>query len=334
MRLADVIVVNWNGLRYLGPCLSALRKQTLADLHVILVDNGSTDGSQDYVRAEFPEVELIALPENTGFTGANNAGIRAATAKYVLTLNNDTQAQPRWAEALVAAAEVDPRVGIVASLMVFDDQPDVVDSAGIAAGRDGNGYNIGLGDPVTAHAQQCETFGACAGAALYRKEMLDRIGPFDDRYFIYFEDTDLAWRAQLAGWRSVFAPEAVVWHVHSATMVSGSPRKTYLLQRNRWWMLLKDWPLSLLVRCLPWIAWRDAASLGYTLLVQRTLAGVRARFAALGALPAVLRDRRRVQALRSVSSGELARKLSRPPSAADSLRAQRFLEDRARRTGK
>jgi GT2 family glycosyltransferase len=330
-----VVVLTWNGRRYLAPCLEALRKQTLAGLRVILVDNGSTDGTVDYVRAEFPEVQVVALAENIGFAAGNNAGIRAATgARYVLTLNNDTQAQPRWAEALVAAAEADPRVGIVASLMVFDDQPEVVDSAGIAAGWDGNGYNIGLGDPAGAHAAPCETFGACAGAALYRTAMLDEIGLFDERYFIYGEDTDLAFRAQLAGWRSVFAPEAVVWHIHSATMISGSPRKLFLLQRNRWWTLAKDWPLGLFVRGLPWIMWRDVASLGYALLVTRTLAGVRARLAALAGLPQALRERRRVQARRTRTTAELARRLSKPPSAAESLRAQRFLEERARRTGK
>jgi GT2 family glycosyltransferase len=326
--LAAVVVVNWNGRHYLEGCLAALRVQTLPELQIVVVDNGSTDGSAALVRSAFPEVQLIPLAENRGFAAGNNAGIRGLRTRYVLALNNDTIAEPGWAEALVAAAEGDAGVGAVASRIVFADRPEVLDAAGLAAAWDGNGYNIGLGEPATEHLEPREVFGACAGAALYRRAMLDDVGLFDERYFAYVEDTDLAWRAQLAGWRCLYAPDAVVRHVHSGTG-GRSERKRYLLQRNRCWTLAKDWPLGLLVRGLPWIVWRDLGSLAYTLFAQRSLASVRARLAALAGLPAVLAERRRIQARRRQSNAELAALLVRPPSLRASLATERLLAARA-----
>ena len=233
-----VIIVTWNGRQHLEPCLEALAAQTRRDFEVIVVDNASTDGTVELLRESYPHVRLLCNADNLGFAVANNQGIRASSAPFVATLNNDTIPDPEWLAALLRSfesAEADSRLGAVASKMVFADAPHVVNSCGIALDPAGIAWDLWGGRPAQLVDRPREVFGACAGAALYRRGMLDDVGLFDEDFFAYFEDLDLAWRALQRGWRCVLAPDAVVRHHHSGTLGEGSPVKRYLLARtNRW----------------------------------------------------------------------------------------------------
>lgn len=328
----SIVILNWNGLRYLKDCLTSLQAQTYTDFEVILVDNGSTDGSAEWVAKHFPQVRLIRNEVNLGFAAANNQAICASTAPYVATLNNDTRVEPDWLAALVAAAERNPNIGMCASKMLFADRPDVINSAGICldavgiawdrcGGELDEGRETKSGDdshratsavPGVSSAagdgglrggchhqiEGVDVFGPCAGAALYRRAMLDRIGLFDEDFFAYLEDVDLAWRARLAGWRCLYVPAARVYHMHSATSIEGSPFKSRLLGRNKVWLIVKNYPMPRLLLYLPLIVLYDLAAVLFALVVRRDVHAWRGRWEGLKGLPGVWRKRRAVQALR------------------------------------
>lgn len=277
---ASIIIVNWNGRHWLEQCLPTLAAQSFRDFEVIVVDNGSTDGSAAWLAEAWPAVRVMALPENVGFAAGNNVGIRAAVGRYVITLNNDTRVAPHWLAALVEAAEA-PDVGMVASKMVQWQHPDRLDSAGIEVDWAGVAWNRSWGEPAETAVAPADIFGPCAGAALYRRDMLKGIGLFDDSFFIFYEDVDLAWRAQRAGWRCRFAPDALVYHWHSAAMNAIPDRKLFLLARNRFWCTLKNYPLPGLVAALPLIVLVESLSAAYQTLRNHSGAPLRGRWAAL-----------------------------------------------------
>lgn len=282
--MAEVLVVipNWNGRHLLGRCLGALVAQTWRDFEVVVVDNGSADDSVAYLAERFPAVRVIANAENRGFAAATNQGIRAGESRYVATLNNDTEVDPGWLAALVAAMERAPDVGMCASTMLFADRPGVINSTGIAIDRVGIAWDRRGGEPDNPAATLPEEiFGPCAGAALYRREMLDAVGLFDEDFFAYMEDVDLAWRARAAGWRCLYVPQARVLHHHSATGVEGSPFKSFHLGRNKVWLLAKNYPLRRLWRHLPLVVLYDGAAVLFALLVRRDLHALRGRLAGL-----------------------------------------------------
>ncbi len=274
MPQVDLVIVNWNGLRHLSACFEALRAQTSTDFQVWLVDNGSTDGSVAWIRSHHPQVNVIVNDTNRGFAAANNQAIRAGQAPYIATLNNDTIPDARWLAELARALDEDPRCGMAASLMLFADRPHIINSAGIAVDRLGIAWDRLGGQPV-AESETAITpvFGPCAGAALYRRAMLDEIGLFDEDFFAYLEDVDLAWRAQWAGWEAVYVPNARVLHCHSATAGEGSPFKRRLLGRNKVWLILKNYPLPYLWMYWPLMWAYDAAAVGRA-LIMRSAAGV------------------------------------------------------------
>jgi GT2 family glycosyltransferase len=304
----SVIVLSWNGRPLLQRCLDGLAAQSYRDFEVVLVDNGSSDGTADYLRERYPWVRLVALPENAGFAGGNNRALAECRGRYLVTLNNDTEPEPGFLAALVQAVESGERIGMVAAKMLNFYLPGVIDSLGVRVAPNGLGQNIGCGEKdLGQYDRPGEVFGPCAGAALYRRSMIEEIGFFDESFFAYYEDLDLAWRARLAGWRAVTAPDAVVLHVHSATSGKMSPFTVYHVQRNKWFVLLKNWPLSLLLRRLPLIVAIDLASLLLALISGRAAAAVRARCAVLASLPSLLRARRRVAALTVVDRAEIGR---------------------------
>lgn len=310
-----VVVLNWNGRRFLERCLSALQTQVFRDLEVILVDNGSTDGSVAFVQERFPQVRLIVNPENRGFAAANNQAIRATRSEFVATLNNDTETDPRWLAELVGAAEREPRVGMCASKMLFAERPETINSAGVALDRAGIAWDWRGGEQDNPQeSAPVEVFGACAGAALYRRAMLDEIGLFDEDFFAYLEDVDLAWRAQWAGWRALFVPTARVLHFHSGTAKEGSPFKNRLLGRNKVWLIAQNYPWPALLWYLPAILSYDLGSLPYTLIVRGDLWPLRGRLEGLGRLRAVLRKRRAAADLRRVSGKEIMARLAPLPT--------------------
>ncbi|RME32056.1 MAG: glycosyltransferase family 2 protein, partial [Thermoflexia bacterium] len=187
-------------------------------------------------------VRLIVNHRNLGFAAAVNQGIRASSEPYIGVLNDDAFPEPGWLEALVEVMERDPQIGSCASLMVFAHQPDIVQSAGIAIDRAAIAWDRLRGRPVNEAQEGCEVFGASAGAALYRRAMLETVGLFDERFFAYLEDVDLAWRAQIAGWRCQYVPRAVVRHQTSASLGEDSPFKKQLKARNKVWMVAKNAP--------------------------------------------------------------------------------------------
>lgn len=245
MARVAVVIPNWNGARLLEGCLSSLRRQTFRSFETIVVDGGSEDGSAELVRASFPEARLLELGENRGFAAAANAGIRASSSELVALLNNDTEQDPGWLEALVRAADAHPEAGMFASKLLDFRDRRYLDGAGDAIRLSGLPYRLGHGERDRGQFDRpAYVFGACGAAALYRRRMLDEIGLFDEDFGSYCEDADLSFRAQLAGHRCLYVPEAVVYHVGSAsTGGKRSATATRLGTRNSLLLLAKNLPL-------------------------------------------------------------------------------------------
>ena len=243
-RLVSVIIPNWNGLVHLPTCLDSLRAQTWPHVEVIVADNGSTDGSQELISREYPGVKVLSLGENKGFTGGCNAGMREARGRYLALLNNDVETDPRWVEEIVAAFERHPEAGLIASKMLLFDRRDFFHTAGDFYRIDGIPGNRGVWDRDEGQYDQEEyVFSACGGSAAYRRVMLDQIGLLDEDFYFSCEDVDIAWRAQLAGWRCVYAPRAVVFHKLSAS--GGGVTASFYNGRNFIYLLVKDYPSDL-----------------------------------------------------------------------------------------
>jgi GT2 family glycosyltransferase len=239
--LLSIIIPHYDGAHHLPTCFRALQAQTYPHLEIILVDNGSTDESLELTRRYFPEVKIIELNQNLGFAGAVNRGYSQAGGQVIVPLNNDTEVTPTWAQALVGALQAYPDAGIVASKILLFDQRDTFHSAGDGFGTDGIPINRGVWQKDEGQFDNdTYIFGGCGGAVAYRREMLEDIGLFDEDFFMYLEDVDLNWRAQLAGYRVVFAPTAVVYHRLSAT--GGGGIASYYAGRNTIIMLAKDLP--------------------------------------------------------------------------------------------
>jgi hypothetical protein len=294
----SVVVVTWNGRAHLERCLPRVLDQRLEGsdrLELIVVDNASTDGSVQYLEslaAQDARVRALRNELNLGFAGPNNQGIAAARGEFVATLNNDAPPEPGWLASLLDVARRDSKIGSVASRMVFAHAPGVVQSAGIAIDRAAIAWDRHVGLPVgQSDTTVTEVFGASAGAALYRADLLRQLGGFDARFFLYLEDVDLAWRARLAGWRAVHAPQSVVRHAHSASAKEGSPFKNWHLGRNKIWTAVKCYPSPGFQRYLPAFLAYDLASLPYTVATKRDLTPLTGRLAALQGLGPFLYDR-------------------------------------------
>ncbi len=305
--LASVVVLNWNGRHFLADCLTSLRQQTLRDYEVIVVDNGSTDGSRTYVQETFPEMRVIALPENRGFSAGNNVGIRAARGRYIALLNNDTRAEARWLEEMVSALESHPQAGFCAGKMLSWERPTILDTAGDVFYPWGIAGKRGAGRPDgAAYSSPAYVFGACAGAALYRRAMLDDVGLLDEDFFTYDEDVDLSFRAQLRGYRCLYVPTAMVYHHGRGATGLTNTDALYLSRRNAFWVLVKDMPWPLLLALSPLIlAYYLLGDLRYILAGQGR-AVLRARADNWRSLDAMLSKRRQIQHQRTVSLRYLA----------------------------
>ncbi|MBV9788248.1 MAG: glycosyltransferase family 2 protein [Chloroflexi bacterium] len=320
----SVIVVTWNGLHVLKECIAALAQQTLVH-ELIVVDNGSGDGTREWLAEHAPQAKVIALPSNLGFAGGNNVGMRAATGDYLVLLNNDTIAPPDFLEQLVAPLANDRRIGSVAGVLVFAHQPETIASAGIVVSSDGLHRDLWAFQPVvTLPAQPVEIFGASGGAVCYRRAALDDVGLFDERYFNYLEDADLAWRLRLRGWRCVLAPAARVRHIYSATSGQGSPFKQRLLARNRLRVILRCLPFKLLRKHWRSILRYDLLALGYG-VARFQPAVISGRLQALGQILQLVQERRALQKRREVSSDSLEHWLAAPVSIREMLDEQRTL---------
>jgi len=251
LPLVSVVIPNWNGKEYLRDCIASLREQTYNNLEIIVVDNASTDDSVEYLRKSFPEVKVIKHSKNLGFGAANNTGIRAAQGKYIMMLNNDTRLEPKCIEELRKSIDKDEKFGACASKILLEYESNLLDVAGIAVCLDGLSIGRGRLERGDKFNDEEEVFFASDCACLYKKEMLDDIRLtkeiYDEDFFAYADETDMGWRAQLAGWKCIYNPEAVVHHLHSASSSNYSPFKAFLVERNRIWVAVKSFPVSFLV---------------------------------------------------------------------------------------
>ena len=249
----DIIIPNFNGLRFFAVCLQSINLQTYTPFIVWTVDNGSTDGSAEWIRKNYPDVRVVCLPENRGFSAAVNAGIAQSNAPYIFLLNNDTELPPYCLSSLVEAAENLKEYDFFAPKMMSFHNRDVLDGAGDGFLRGGAGYRLGTMEKDSAcYNRPGPVFGACGGAVLYRRSLFDRVGLLDEDFFAYLEDVDLNLRINRAGFQGYYVPEAVVYHIGSATTGSRINEFTIRLStRNSFLVLLKNYSFLIFFRFLP-----------------------------------------------------------------------------------
>jgi GT2 family glycosyltransferase len=305
-------VVNWNSGDMLRKCLDGLAGQTRPPEKVVVADNGSEDGSAEGLEERYPRVDVLRLGRNLGFAAANNRAIALLETAWVALLNPDAFPEAGWLDALLRAAAAHPEFSLFASRLVragdptrLDGTGDVYYASGLAARRDHGRTADGRG------LSPEEVFAPCAAAALLPVEAFRRHGGFDESYFCYFEDVDLAFRLRLSGHRCLYVPEAVVHHVGSGSAGARSAFTLYHGHRNLVWTFFKDMPLGLLLLYLPQHLLLNLVSLGYFAARGQGGTIARAKWDAMRGLPRVLRERRRVQARRTVSAGALRHVLRR-----------------------
>ena len=292
----SVVVPNWNGREWLPGCLVALAGQRTGALEVIVVDNGSSDGSREYLAEEQPDVRVLALGFNSGFAHAANRGLRAARGELVALVNTDVQLAPDWLERMAPALAGDPGAASAACKMLSLDDPAVVYDAGDVLRRDGACEQRGRFAPDDGRWDEAgEVFGACAGAALYRRDVVLAAGGFDERFFAYLEDVDLALRLALGGWRCRYEP-AVALHVGegSSHRLPGGHHR--LVERNTLMLVAKAFP----ARWLPGVGYRQLAWAWHAQRERRLRAHLAGAVAALALLPEAVRERSAVRAAASV----------------------------------
>ena len=314
----SIAIVNWNGLKFLSGCLGSVYAQGYPSVEVLFVDNGSTDGSVEFVRDNFPETILIRNSENLGFAKANNQAIEAASGEFILTLNNDTELGDGFLEELMASVDASTeRVGMWAPKILSFEERKVIDSVGgLLLYPDGIARGRGRLETDAAQYDSIEdVFIPSACAALYRRAMLAEVGLFDEEFFAYCEDTDLALRARLLGWEGRSVPRARVFHHYSGTGGSYSETKAFLVERNRIWVVVKNFPLPCLALSVFYTLWRYVVNL-YGVAAGRGSGGrlvrsttgfspfaivLRAYGSAIRGLPSMYSKRRELKARRVAS---------------------------------
>ncbi|MBQ7584335.1 MAG: glycosyltransferase family 2 protein [Lachnospiraceae bacterium] len=254
MAEVSVIIPNYNGANFINECIDSLKAQDYRDFEIIVVDNDSRDGSADTVAREYPEVRLKRLDQNYGFSRAVNEGLRMSEASFVLLLNSDTRVEPGFVGALVSTIKNDDMVFSVASKMIQMKRPEKLDGAGDLYSAFGWAYARGKGRSSAGYTRYAKVFAACGGAALYRRSILDEIGWFDEFHFAYLEDTDIGYRARIMGYRNVYCPEAVVYHVGSgATGSRYNDFKIRISARNNMYVIMKNMPVPQIIVNLPFL---------------------------------------------------------------------------------
>ena len=314
-----VIVVNWNGRNIIESCLRSILTQSHKPISTIVVDNASTDGSDRFISETFSEVRLIRSASNLGFGAGNNLALREVATPYVMLLNNDAELPPETIALLLEAINRSPEYAAAAPKIVLESSPDTVDAAGLVICRDGLAIGRGRMESAQRFDAEEEVFFASGCAALFRREFFEDVGYYDESFFCYGEDQDLGWRARWRGWKCIYVPKALVFHSHSATTGSHSPRKAFLVERNRISVALKNFTLFDLALSFPYTLvryyWQAVAAFrglgragayvkerGRFHLFQTLFS---AWVAALIELPNVLSARRKVFSNRKVSSKEV-----------------------------
>jgi GT2 family glycosyltransferase len=297
----SIIILNYNGRAWLERCLPAAVAETASDCELIVVDNGSSDGSLQFLSTFRPVIRVLPLESNVGFAAGNNAGARLARGRYLAFLNNDAAPQPGWLAAVRAALDSHPHAGLAASCIVYLSDPGIVDSAGDGITRFGGAFKRSHGRPVSEAREAREVFGACGAACLIRRGLFDDIGGFDEAYFAVHEDVDLSYRCQLLGYHCIYSPDAVVHHAGSATMGRVSERSVFWGQRNLEWTYVKNTPWLLLLFTLPGHVLYNVAAAFYFARSGHLRTFLSAKWHAISELPRVLRQRRDIQRRRRTS---------------------------------
>ena len=313
----SVIIPTWNQRALLAECLESLARQTLASTEIIVVDDGSTDDTCAWLTEHRSDVCLLALERKRGFAVAVNAGIRAAVGEYLVLLNNDMTIDPHFLERL--AARADDGADMVAPLILWKDEPDTVYSAGDRQCVNGRPEAIGFRKPLAAFVPPERIFGVSAGAALYRRSVFDRVGLFDERFVAYFEDSDLNFRARLAGFTTTLEPAAIAYHVGSASLGGTTWWRTRQCCRNHVLLVWKNMPLRLIARHFFAIKREQIHQVAHTFGAARCEFGAwTAAWIVVGIywdwlrlLPRMLRSRWGIQRRRTISDGELEGTLTR-----------------------
>jgi len=300
-------VLTYDGRELLEVILPSLARQSYEDFNVMVVDNGSRDGTCDWLAANWPDVEVVALAENIGVTRALNVCLTTPQTELVLLLNNDMELDPDCLGELVRALDEHPEAGSACPKLLSFHERDVLDGAGDYYLWSGEANRRGQGArDVGQYDEPQAVFGACGGAALYTRAALDTVGLFDERLFAIYEDVDWAFRAQLAGMSCRYVPSAVAFHVGSATLGAGlNDFALYHNWRNGIWVLAKNCPLSALLRHGHRFVNAQAHNLVWAIQEGRVAIFLRAWRDALGGMPATLRERRSVQRSRTVGLREL-----------------------------
>jgi GT2 family glycosyltransferase len=297
----SIVIPNWNGITHLTLCLPSIARQTLQPIETILIDNGSTDDSVSFVRQEYPWVTILSLPTNRGFAVAVNRGIESARGEFIALLNNDIELDPRWLEVLVGLLSTDTRAGAATGKMVNFFDRTVLDGAGDAMTRFGSPYTRGFGEPDDGRYNTREqVFGVCAGAAMFHRSLFDRVGTFDEDFISYYEDVDLAFRGQLAGFAFWYIPEAVCYHKRGATgnIIRDFPVR--MQERNLTLFYLKNFPFVILVKQFPFILASRVRRMYRSTRAGYGRATARGFLEGLALVPRMLRKRGAVQRLRVV----------------------------------
>jgi GT2 family glycosyltransferase len=300
----SVIIPNWNGRKLIGACLDSLRRQTRRDLEVIVVENGSVDGSSQFIRENYPEVRLLEQQINLGFAGGVNEGIRRARGRQIALLNNDAVVELTWADEMIKA--LDEADIVQAKMLQFDDHQKI-DSIGDFVSKWGLAYPLGRSQADSGESKAIRPiFSACGGSAAYRRRVFETVGLFDEAFFAYLEDVDLSFRARLAGFQVVMNPQAIAYHHLGATAAHLGSFSRYHFIRNSFYLFLKNFPTSLLIRALPRF-----------LLIQLLMffsaskkavphVALRAYLRVLVRLPKLIKQRIQIQSTRRVSPDEVA----------------------------
>ena len=311
---ASVIIPNWNGKVFLKRCLSSLTTQTLKDFEVVVVDNGSIDGSIEYIRKFFTKVKVIPLDKNYGFARAVNVGIKSSRAEYIVLINNDTEVDKDCLKFLVNRARKHSEVGFVAAKMLNFYRREYIDSAGDYIDEHGHADNIGYGEKDGVFFSSAKpVFLATGGGSLFKREVFEKIGYFDEDYFMYFEDVDLCLRAQLSGFKGYFEPKAKIYHIHKGSARRVSSLVEYLQFRNMTVTVLKDFPKSLFLTRLIWlrIFWVNINTIRFMAGQGYLKEALKAEVYVLSHLFSILQKRRLVQSGRTASDEYIIQNIRR-----------------------
>lgn len=299
MKLASVIILNWNGLQHIEECLNSVINQTYENYEIIFVDNASTDASVEFVKTKFPSIKIIVNDKNYGFAKGVNIGIKHAKGEYILLLNNDAIADKNWISELIKAAELNDKIGMVASKILLYTERDKINCTGTSIHTNGAAMLRDYYKKDTQSTEIEEVFGPNGAACLFKRELFKNVGYYDEDYFMYSEETDLAWRARIAGWKCVYNPRAIAYHKFSVERSLREFSVRYNL-RNTIWTFFKNFSLYYQIRFLPKHIFYLVFFVVLYFISRKSIVPLKAVFEGLKGLPKIVNKHHEVQRLRKV----------------------------------